>query len=84
MQFIQSLNASRLMNLVFALVAIFGLTFVAACDEPTAGEKVENAADEMGDGIEEAAEEFDGDRTMGEEMGDSIEDAGEELQERAN
>jgi hypothetical protein len=82
MQLIQNLNKVRFMNLLFAAMAIFALTFVAACDEPTAGEKIENAADEFGDGVEDAAEEMQ-DRSTGEKIGDAIEDTGEEMQEMA-
>lgn len=76
-------NTSRsLMNLFFVLLAVVALTFVAACDEPTPAERVEDAADEVGDGIEEAAEDMQN-RSTGEKMGDAIEDAGEEMQEAA-
>lgn len=82
MQLIQNLNKVRFMNLLFAAMAIFALTFVAACDEPTTGEKIENAADDLGDGVEDAAEEMQ-DRSTGEKIGDAIEDTGEEMQEMA-
>lgn len=83
MQLIQNLNKVRFMNLLFAAMAIFALTFVAACDEPTTAEKVEDAADDLGDGIEDAAEEMQ-DRSTGEKVGDAIEDAGEEMDEMVN
>ena len=82
MQIVREMNKSRLMNLLFALLAVCALTFVAACDEPTAGEKVENAADEFGDGVEDATEELQ-DRSTGEKVGDAIEDTGEEIQDAA-
>lgn len=78
------LNKSRsLMNLLFVLLAVVALTLVAACDEPTPAERVENAADELGDGAENAAEEMQ-DRSAGEKMGDAVEDAGEEVQDAAH
>lgn len=76
------MHKSRLMNMIFAVLAVFSLTFVAACDEPTTGEKVENAADDFSDGVEDAVEELQ-DRSAAEKMGDAIEDAGEEINESA-
>lgn len=79
---IESLKARGMMNWLFILLAIAGLTLVAACDEPTTSEKIENAADDLGDGIEDASEEMQ-DRSAGEKVGDAIEDAGEEIQDAA-
>lgn len=75
-------NKSKLTTLLFVLLSVFALTFVTACKEQTTGEKIENAADEFGDGVEDAAEEMQ-DRSAGEKMGDAIEDTGEEMQEMA-
>lgn len=82
MHMIQDLNKSRLANIFFVLLAVSALTVVAACKEPTTGEKIENAAEELGDGVEDAADEFDN-RSPMEKMGDSIEDAGDEIQDAA-
>lgn len=82
MQLVQNLNKSRLMNLLFVLLAVSALAFVTACEEPTTGEKIENAADDFTDGVEDAAEELQ-DRSAGEKAGDAVEDAGEEIQEWA-
>ncbi|MCH2546926.1 MAG: hypothetical protein MK052_04860 [Alphaproteobacteria bacterium] len=70
-------------NILFVLLAVFALTFVAACDDPTPAERVEDAADEVGDGVEEAVEDMQ-DRSPAEKMGDAIEDTGEEIQDAAN
>lgn len=79
---IESLKTRSFMNMLFILLAVCALTFVAACDEPTPAERVENAAEDMGDGIEDATEELQ-DRSMGEKMGDAIEDTGEDIQDAA-
>lgn len=79
----QSTRLQPLMNLLFVLAAAAMLTLVSACkEEPTATERVENAADEMTDGVEDAAEEMQ-DRSATEKMGDAVEDAGEEIKENA-
>lgn len=82
MQHVANLNKTRLLNLLFVLLSVFALTFVTACKEPTPAEKVENAADEFTDGVEDAYDELRG-RSTGEKIGDAIEDAGEEIQEWA-
>lgn len=71
-------------NALFLSLAVLGLTFVAACDEPTAGEKVDNAVEELkeGHGAGEAVEELQ-DRSAAEKAGDAIEDAGREVQDAA-
>jgi hypothetical protein len=79
---IESSKTRSLMNWMFVLLAVAGLVLVSACEEPTTAEKMENAADEMGDGMENAAEEMQ-DRSTGEKIGDAVEDAGEEIQDAA-
>lgn len=80
---IQSIRMHSLMNLLFVFAAVAALTLVSACkEEPTAGEKMENAADEVTDGVEDATEELQ-DRSAMEKMGDAVEDTGEEIQENA-
>jgi Flp pilus assembly protein TadB len=54
---------------------------LAGCSDDSA---LENAVEEMGEGVEETAEALDPNRTAGEEMGDAIEDTGEEIQDAAN
>ena len=52
-------------------------------DEKTAPERVENAADEVSQGFEDAADELDPNRTAGEEVGDAVEDAGQAIEDAA-
>ncbi|MBM3618897.1 MAG: hypothetical protein FJX23_10210 [Alphaproteobacteria bacterium] len=75
---------NTLKKVLFLSVAFLGLSFVAACDEPTTGEKVDNAVEDLqeGRGVGEAAEELQ-DRTTGEKIGDAIEDAGQDVQDAA-
>lgn len=71
-----------LMNLLFVLAAAAMLTLVSACKEETPADRVENAADEVADGVEDAGEELQ-DRSATEKMGDAVEDTGEEIKENA-
>ncbi|MDB2415046.1 hypothetical protein N9W34_04665 [Rickettsiales bacterium] len=45
---------------------------------------MQDAAEEISEGFQRAAEELDPDRNIGEKVGESIEDAGEEIQDAAN
>lgn len=71
-------------NILFLAFALMGLSFVAACDEPTTGEKIDNAVEDLKDGrgVGEAAEELE-DRSAAERAGDAIEDAGQDVQDAA-
>lgn len=65
------------------VASTIGLLALTACgDEPTAEEKVENAAEEMSQGVENAAEELQ-DRSAGEEVGDAVEDTGQAIEDAA-
>lgn len=75
---------NTLKKVLFLSFALAGLSFVAACDEPTTGEKVDNAVQDLKDGrgVGEAAEELQ-DRSTAEKVGDAIEDAGQDVQDAA-
>ena len=65
---------------IVALIAIVAIVGLNMQREETPGERIGNAVDEMGDGMEDAAEEMQN-RSPMEKVGDSIEDAGEEVNE---
>jgi len=67
---------------IVALIALVAIVGMNMRHEPTAGERIGNAIDEMTDGMENAGEELQ-DRSPLEKMGDAVEDAGEEMQEKA-
>jgi Phr family secreted Rap phosphatase inhibitor len=72
------------MILIGAVVVVAIAVGVTMQNDPTLGERLGDAAEEMGDGVEEATEELDPNRTVGEEIGDTIEDAGDEIQDLAD
>ncbi|WP_085902066.1 hypothetical protein [Kiloniella majae] len=72
------------MMLIGAVVVVAIAVGVSMQNDPTLGERLGDAAEELGDGVEEASEELDPNRTLGEEIGDTIEDAGDELQDAAD
>ena len=57
------------------------LFLVTACDDDT---PLENAAQDVSRGLEDAVEELDTNRSIGEKVGDAVEDTGEKIQDLAN
>lgn len=66
---------------IIAIIAVTTLVGLSMNDEPTVGESLQNTAEDLSDGIEDTAEEFDKNRTPAERFGDTIEDAGEDIQD---
>lgn len=65
------------------VASTIGLLALTACgDESATEEKVENATEEMSQGVENAAEELQ-DRSAGEEVGDAVEDTGQAIEDAA-
>ncbi|MGE0754036.1 MAG: hypothetical protein AB7L92_02625, partial [Alphaproteobacteria bacterium] len=64
---------------IFAVVAL--VFMVQKNKEPST--KLGNAVEDMADGVEDAAEELDPNRTTGEKVGDAIEDMGENIEDAA-
>lgn len=50
-------------------------------DEPSPGEKVEDAAGEISEGFGDAAQELDPNRSPMEKLGDAVEETGENIQD---
>lgn len=70
--------------LVILVVIVLGvLALSMGGREETIGDRIGNAANEITEGVEEAGEELDPDRTLGEEFGDAVEDTGERMQDVA-
>ena len=67
---------------VASLTIFTAALLLSSCKEKDS--PVENAAQELSDGIENAKEELDVDRTIVDKVGDSIEDLGEEIQDVGN
>jgi gas vesicle protein len=65
-----------------ALLAIGGYVVLNAPDKRTTAEKMGDAAEEIGEGFEDAADELGGDdRTLGEKMSDSLSNAKDNLKD---
>jgi hypothetical protein len=68
---------------IVAIVAVVALVFLMQPKE-TPGTKLENAVEEMADGIDDAADELKPNRTAGEKLGDAVEDAGDSIKDATN
>lgn len=62
---------------VVIFLSSFGL---AACDDDP---PLTDAAQELSEGVEDAIESLDKDKTVGEKVGETVEDAGEKIQDVA-
>ena len=84
MHTIKAMNLTRtFLSLLCMMLAVCSLSLVSACDQhETTGEKMENAADDLGEGMEDAAEDMQ-DRSTAEKVGDAIEDAGDDIEDAA-
>lgn len=69
--------------MIVVAIALVAMMLMRAA-EPTLGDRIGNAVDEVGDGIEDAGRELDPNRTTGEKIGDAVEDVGEEIQDAAD
>lgn len=66
--------------ILIAVVLIGGLVMLGQTrKEPS--DRLENAAEEIGEGLEDAGRELDPHRSAGEKIGDAIEDAGESIED---
>lgn len=76
------LTKNDMKQLTITSVLVASVFMLTACfdDNDT---PIENAAEEVSEGIEEAGEALQPDRSLGEKMGDAVEDAGEDIQDAA-
>ncbi|MBO6826493.1 MAG: hypothetical protein JJ879_09845 [Sneathiella sp.] len=68
-------------SLATALVICLSTFGLAACDDNDS--PLTNAAQELSEGMEDAVEALDNDKTVGEKVGETVEDAGEKIQDVA-
>ena len=66
---------------LIAVVGVAGYAVMNAPDKRTDAEKLGDAVEEIGKGFENAADELNGDKTVGDKMVDTLKDAKEELKE---
>ncbi len=68
---------------IVAIVAIIGAMFIARHeDKPST--KLGRAVEDLGEGVEDAADEMKPNRTPVEKVGDAIEDVGDDIKDSAN
>ncbi len=68
---------------VVALIVAVIIVMLMQPQNDTLSERIDNAAGEVGEGLEEAGEELDPHRTTGEKIGDAIEDFGDDIEDSA-
>lgn len=73
-------SGSRLLIIILVIVAV-GAGVLYFNRTPTVGERLDNATEEMGDGIENAARALDPNPTPAERIGNSLEDAGDAVRD---
>jgi F0F1-type ATP synthase membrane subunit b/b' len=66
---------------ILVIVALLAFSFFM---KPGTEERLSNAANEVGEGIEDAKRELDPNPTTGEQIGGAIEDLGEDIQDAAD
>lgn len=66
---------------IVAIVAVVAMTVLLQPKEPTSGEKIGNAIDELADGVKDAGRELKPHRSPTEKIGDAIEDAGRSIED---
>jgi hypothetical protein len=66
---------------VIAVIAIVALVLFMQPRNETVGNRVGNAAQEVGEGIDDAADELTPNRTLRDRMGDGVEDVGESIKD---
>lgn len=72
---------TKFIIIAIIIAAIAGFVYVEQNKKPkTVGERIDNAAEKISDGVTDAGRELDPDRTVGEKIGDAIEDAGKKIE----
>lgn len=78
-----SSNSNYMMLTAVAIIAIVALFFVVQSqNEPRT--PLGKAAEEMADGVEDAADELKPNKPVGEKIGDAVEDAGDNIKDATN
>lgn len=72
-------KAGYFLLIVIAVLAIVILAIMM--NEDREENRLSNAVEEINEGLEDAADEMDGNRSIGERMGDNIEEMGEDIQD---
>jgi len=79
-------NESKTNYAILVVVAIITLAaiifFVTPKDDSDT--RIGNAAEEISEGVNDAADELRGERSTGEKIGDAVEDVGNDIKDAAN
>ena len=80
------MTPQRQQYLIYAVLILFSAALTAAIINNNEPKETgfERAMEELGDGIDNAADELDHDRTAGEKFGDAIEDMGDDIKDVTN
>ena len=76
----QKTLTTLLVLLIVAVIAIFGYRALVMPDQRTTGERMGDAVDAIGDGVDKAARELE-DRSPAEKLGDAVDDAAKDIKE---
>jgi hypothetical protein len=74
---------SKTKYVILGVVAVLAVVAVIYVINPRSdvGSRMDMAAEELSDGVEDAGRELDPDRTPGEKIGDAIDDVGEGIED---
>ncbi len=71
--------------MIMAALGLALLVTTTACDQnETTGERMDNAMEDISDGVDDAGDELSGDNSTMERIGEEMEDAGDEIQDSVN
>ena len=80
---VQKIVKTILVLLVVGVIALVGYRALNMTDQRTTGERMGDAVDALGDGVEKAGRQLE-DRTPGEKLGDAVKDVGDDIKEKSN
>ncbi len=72
-----------LVFLIVIAIALVGYRALTMPDKRTTNEKIGDAVDAIGDGVDKAGRQLEN-RTPGEKIGDAVKDVGDDIKERSN
>lgn len=77
------MNHSRNQYIIYAVLILLSAALTTALirNNDASDTRFERAMDELSDGVDNAADEFDHDRTPGEKFGDAVEDIGDDIKD---
>lgn len=77
-------NNNYTIVLIIAIVILAGVVYFAGPKSDSSDTALGRAAEDIGDGIQDAGRELRGEKTFGEKVGDAVEDMGEGIKDSAD